>query len=88
MRALAGDTGQWLGAALLYGQGPPTPSDHQKDWVDDFIAGSKYNANSVSADEYLCTGFDEPYNDVRAMMFLHNHIMLVLRARLVKATWD
>ena len=52
------------------------------------ISASTYNAQNCTQDELLSTCFETPYDDVRYTLLSHNHIMLVLRAFLTKATWD
>ena len=65
-----------------------TPAEHIRSRGTDYQSGASYNKDRSSKDELLCSCYDDPYCDVRAMLLAHNHIMLVLRAFLTGAKWE
>ena len=51
-------------------------------------SGTAYNIRQSRKDEFLKSCFAAPYNDVRALLLSHNHMMIILRAFLAKALWN
>ena len=64
------------------------PAEHIRSRGTEYISGSAYNIAACNKDEFLISCFAEPYQDVRHMLLGHNHMMLVLRAFLIKAKWS
>ena len=54
----------------------------------DYVSASEYNRNASQKDEYLCTCFDAPHDNVQYKLLSHNHVMLFLRAIMTNAQWS
>ena len=65
-----------------------TPLGQVRSRGPDYVCGLDYNIEKSSKDELLRTCFSPPFNEVRQLLLGHNHIMLVVRAFVTKATWN
>ena len=64
------------------------PADYVAKHLPDFTSSRQFNMEAASADEYLSTCFEAPFDSVNFTLLSHNHIMLVLRAWMTGAKWN
>ena len=65
-----------------------TPREEDRSRGSGYVTRKAYNVKLPMEDEFLCTCFQEPYDDVSHMLLSHNHMELVLRAFLTGARWN